>query len=132
MDEYTDLHFAASIGDIASVKSLLQQDCDLNAFDDVGFTPLHHAARAAQMEVIEVLLQAGADVNAHDESQIGNTPLGEIAGYCSYEIAKILVDNGADPMIKGWMQLSALDRAQDRKREEGKRVYDLLLKAKKP
>jgi len=75
------------------------------------------------------LLKAGADVNAHDEENIGDTPLGRIAGDCSLETAKILVEYGADPTISGWMQLSALDRAKARKRPEGRSVYELLCKA---
>jgi ankyrin repeat protein len=131
MEEFTDLHYAASNGDVSAVKTLLDQGRDLNAFDDVGFTPLHHAANNEHLEVVSLLLSAGADVNAHDEPHIGNNPIGEIAGKCSFEIAKILVDGGADPTIPGWMQLSALDRASERKGDEGQRVYALLCKAAK-
>ena len=34
---------------------------------------------------------------------------------------------GANPIIPGWMQLTALYRAGNRKEGEGKRVYKLLL-----
>jgi len=51
--------------------------------------------------------------------------LGEVAGYCSLDVAKVLVQHGANPRIAGWMGLSALDRAQERRREDG--VYDMLL-----
>jgi hypothetical protein len=46
-------------------------------------------------------------------------------------MAAILVEAGADPTIPGWMQSTALDRARDRKKEEGRRVYDLLLETAK-
>ena len=77
------------------------------------------------------MIQSGADVNAHDESRIGNTPLAEVAGNCSYEVANLLVEAGADPNIRGWMQLNALDRAAKRKRDNGPKVYQLLLNAAK-
>ena len=52
-------------------------------------------------------------------------------GFASDEMAAILVEAGADPTIPGWMQSTALDRARDRKKEEGRRVYDLLLETAK-
>ena len=128
MDDFSDLHFAASQGDLSAVKVLLAKGENVNAFDDIGFTPLHHAVKEEQLDVIYELLKSGADINAHDESQIGNTPLGEVAGHCSFKIAQLLVDHGADPTIEGWMQLSALDRARKRKKEEGLRVFELPTK----
>jgi ankyrin repeat protein len=78
------------------------------------------------MDVMKALIEAGADVNAHDERRIGNTPLGEIAGDCSFGVAKLLVDAGADPRIPGWMQLTALHKSAERKRPEGAQVHELL------
>jgi ankyrin repeat protein len=124
------LHIAAQDGDKQMVETLLEQGRNPNTFDDLGLTPLHLAAKAGHLEIVKCLVKSGADVNAHDESHIVNTPLGEIAGNCSYEMAKLLLDLGANPTIKGWMQLSALDRAKDRKRNEGRRVYELLLLSK--
>ena len=127
--ESTELHDAANCGDDMAVKALLEQGGNPNAFDDMAFTPLHHAVQNGRFEIVALLLQAGADVNAHDEERIGDTPLGYVAGNCSLEMAQALVSGGADPTIRGWMQLSALDRAKERKREEGQRVYALLCKA---
>jgi len=124
-----DLHYAAAQGDTAAVRALLAEGHDPNAFDDLSFTPLHHAADKAHLEIIQLLLQAGADINSHDEARIGDTPLGHVAGKCSLAVAQSLVAAGADPKIRGWMQLCALDRARDRKKEEGLRVYELLCKA---
>ena len=123
------LHYAALQGDVAGVTTLLDQGVDPNAFDDMAFTPLHHAADKEHLQAVTVLLQRGADVNAHDESRIGDSPLGQVAGHCSLAMAQLLIDAGADPSIRGWMQLSALDRASERKRPEGRQVYDLLCKA---
>ncbi len=121
-----DLHYAAAEGDVGAVKTLLAQGRDPNAFDELSFTPLHHAAVNEHLNIIELLLQAGADVNAHDESRIGDTPLGHVAGNCSLAVAETLLAAGADPTIRGWMQLSALDRAGKRQKDEGRRVYELL------
>lgn len=124
--EQEQLHDAAQSGDIEQCKRLLNEGQQPNAFDELGLTPLHYAAQGQHLEVMKLLIDSGADVNAHDERVIGNTPLGEVAGNCSFKVAKLLVDSGADPTIPGWMQLTALHRAQQRKRPEGLRVYQLL------
>ena len=122
------LHFAAQDGDLERVKDLVNQGFEVNAFDEtLSLTPLHYAVRNEYIEVARYLLSVGADVNAHDEKRIGETPLGDIAANCSYEIAELLVSAGANPTIPGGMQISALLRACDRKKEEGRRVYELLL-----
>ena len=125
------LHLAAQDGDIEEVSRLLNDGWQPNLFDDLGKTPLHYAAEHGHLEIMRLLLTSGADVNAHDERVIGNTPLREVAGSCSFEVAKILVDAGADPTIPGWMQLTALHQARERKRPEGLRVRELLEDAAK-
>jgi ankyrin repeat protein len=124
-----DLHDAAQSGDIEEVKKLLAAGYQPNEFDDLGKTPLHYAAEGQYLEVMKLLIDSGARVNAHDERVIGNTPLREVAGNCSFEVAKLLIDAGADPTIPGWMQLTALHKAGNRKRPEGLRVFQLLEQA---
>jgi len=122
----SDLHFAAQDGDMTRVRQLLAEGRSPNAFDELSKTPLHYAAEKGHMDIMRVLLEAGADVNAHEEARIGNTPLRDIADECSLAVATFLVDAGADPRIPGWMQLTALHKAEKRKDEEGRRVYALL------
>lgn len=124
--ESQELHYAVQDGDVASVRRLIASELPLDEFDEIGRTPLHYAVVAESVEIAALLLDAGADVNAHDEAHAGNTPLAEVAGRCSSEIAEVLIVNGADPTIPGWMQLSALDRASGRKRPEGRRVFEML------
>jgi len=122
-----DLYFYTQEGNVKRVKKLLGDGCPVNQFDNLGNTPLHCAAQSEHIEVMRFLLDAGADVNAQDQSVAGNTPLGNVAGSCSIEVAEILIDAGADPTITGWMGMSALDRAEKRKKPEGKKIYELLL-----
>jgi ankyrin repeat protein len=129
--EREQLHFASGDGDLQAVKRLLQQGADPNAFDDLGWTPLIHAAKRGHLDVVRCLLAAGAKVDARDEARVGNTALAEVAAECSLEMAKALVEAGADPSIPGWMQLTALDRAKKRQRGDGPTVYRLLLNASK-
>jgi ankyrin repeat protein len=123
------LHAAAQNGDLERLRDLLARGCDLNAFDDLGKTPLHYAAAADRPEVVRYLLERGANVNAHHAPSIGNTPLRDVAENCSLRMATLLVDAGADPTIPGWMQLTALHKAEGRTRGDGPKVYALLLRA---
>jgi ankyrin repeat protein len=121
------LHFAAADGNLEKVKRLIEDGFDVNSFEeDLSFTPLHYAVIGAHLDVANYLILKGADVNAHDEERIGETPLDEVAASCSYEVAEALIKAGANPIIKGWMHITALDRASKRKKPEGRRVYELL------
>jgi len=126
------LHFAAEDGNLNKVKNLIDAGYDVNVLDEsMELTPLHYAVRAEKFKVAEYLLSIGANINAHVEEKAGETPLGNVAQTCSYEMAEFLIKNGANPVIPGWMQLTAIDRSKKRKKEEGQRVYELLLKTAK-
>ena len=121
-----ELHLAASQGNLGLMRTLIQAGHAVNAFDEMGLTPLHHAVDYGRVEDIRLLLENGADVNARDVANHGNTALGEWAGECSVEVARILVEAGADPTIRGWMELSAVDRAEGRHDDEGPVIRQLL------
>lgn len=130
-DNSADIHHAALVGDVAAVSKIIELGAQINAFDEIGYTPLLYAARNEHLEVVKLLIQAGVQIDAHDESRIGNTALGEIAGFCSYEMAKILIQAGANPTIRGWMQLSAIDRAKERTDANREPILRLLHDAAK-
>jgi ankyrin repeat protein len=132
--EREQLHRAAQAGDLPAVEELLDREYPINAFDELGKTPLHYAVLAEHFPVVDYLLRRGTDINARDERVIGDTPLGEAASTCSLAMARRLVAAGADPTVRGWMQLNAVDRAKRRKKEEGiggvgQAVYELLREA---
>lgn len=120
------LHSAAQDGDLEKVEKLLKAKYPVNRFDELGKTPLHYAVAGEHFAVVEVLIRAGANVNAHDERTIGNTPLADCAKTCSFQMAQRLIRAGADPTIQGWMWLNAIHRAQERRDEEGKKVFEFL------
>jgi ankyrin repeat protein len=123
------LHTAAEDGNLAAVKSLVAEGRDVNATDSgLAMTPLHYAAAAEHLDVVRFLISCGANVNAIDKATAGNTPLGHIAQECSVAMAKTLLDAGANPLIPGMMQVTPLQRAERRKRPEGRQVYELMLK----
>jgi ankyrin repeat protein len=92
---------------------------------------LHYAAKENQIHLVRYLIEAGADVNANEEEKIGKTILSYVVANCSFEMAKTLVDAGADPAIPGWMHLTALDYSMERKKPEGQKVHQLLVEAAK-
>jgi ankyrin repeat protein len=124
-----DLRFAAADGDVSRVERLLKEGAAPNGVDELGLTALHYAARGEHLAVVTLLIAYGADVNAHDHANIGNTPICTIAATCSLQMARLLIDAGANPTIRGWMQRNALDQSRGRKRGEGPQVHDLLVKA---
>ena len=50
----------------------------------------------------------------------------ERAQIVHHRFAAFLIDCRADPRIPGWMQLTAVRKAEGRKDQEGQRVYALL------
>ena len=124
------LHFAAQDGELGRVENLIAAGYDVNAFDEgMRYTPLHYAVKGEFFAVTRYLISCGANVNAHDEARIGETPLGAASPECSFEMAELLIEAGADPSITGWMGITAVHRAKDRKDNDGQRVFDLLSKA---
>jgi ankyrin repeat protein len=87
--------------------------------------------RPQPQDAAEFLIEAGANVNANEEEKAGDTPLAAVAETCSLAMARILVEAGADPTIPGWMQLTALDRAERRNDPDAAAIQELLQGAAK-
>jgi len=88
------LHEAAKEGDLAKVKSLIEEGSDVNAGDEKGFTPLHFAAYGGYKEVAELLTLKGANVNAAEIT--GATPLHYAARKGYKDVAELLILKGAN------------------------------------
>ncbi len=59
---------ATKRGDVAAVRSLLEEGADPNVAQGDGLTALHLAAQEGNIEIAEVLLGAGAMVEAQTRS----------------------------------------------------------------
>ncbi|MBO9492598.1 ankyrin repeat domain-containing protein [Thalassotalea sp. G20_0] len=88
-DSNFNLLDAASHGDLASVKALLEKGADIESVDQAGRTPLFLAVMLENPEVFNVLLGSGASINARDYS--GETLLHQAV---SQEAVKLLLDRG--------------------------------------
>ena len=63
------------------------------------------------LAIVELLVERGLDVNAQNCD--GNTPLHLAMSPFQREVAKYLVDSGADPEIKNWKGISPHKMVQD-------------------
>ncbi len=83
------------------VGILVENGADVNSRDDLfGATPLISASiHKGNITILEILVDAGAEIDAKDDFE--RTPLIYAAGFGDAEMIKFLLDNGADPDIKG-------------------------------
>jgi len=65
------------VGDIKSLRVLLQHNADINVPNEDGLTPLHAALEARKLKLAKELINAGADINKPDSW--GVTPLHLVA-----------------------------------------------------
>jgi hypothetical protein len=97
----TDIYFAAAVGDIARLQTILAGDPSLvnkrSDNNDVlfgGGTPLQVAAYADRLDAVKFLLDHGA--NVHDRSEWKNTEAVEKAAWTgAADVVEYLLDHGA-------------------------------------
>jgi ankyrin repeat protein len=110
-DGRTPLMRAVSSDKMEIVDLLIENGADVDAQDNGGFAPLHFAAQDFRVAAAKSLLRKGAQVNLSDK--YGNTPLWR-AVFDSRgrgELIKLLLEFGADPLIKNKSGISPLDLA---------------------
>ena len=118
----TPLHWPAHNGYIEIVRLLLKHGADPNAHEInwIGGTPLHWASER-HVDIVSVLIQSGARVNERVEhpgsDHLGGTPLIWCARQRddSADVAKKLLNSGADPNVTDAKGKTAKDWAAERK-----------------
>jgi ankyrin repeat protein len=92
-----DIFEACAAGAAARVEQLLDQDPGLlNAFAADGFQPLGLASFFGHSNLVKLLLERGAEPSTPSRNGMGVTPLHSAAAGRHLEIARLLVDAGAD------------------------------------
>jgi ankyrin repeat protein len=105
-DPVLDVFDAASLGDVDRLRELLDADpSSSTAYSADGFTALHFPAFFGGVECARVLVERGADVDAHGRGWMTGTPLNSAAAGRHADVARLLLDRGADPNARqgsGW------------------------------
>ena len=102
----TPLMLAAINNQLELAKVLIERGADVNK---PGWTPLHYAATRGHREMMRLLLDHEAYIDS--ESANGTTPLMMAAYYASPLAVKLLLEEGADPVLVNHGNASALDMA---------------------
>jgi len=105
------------------IEALVQAGADLNKQDVWSLSPLHHASMRGNIRVVEFLTkQSGVQVDIQDKQE--STPLHLAATYGNSEVARILLEAGADCKMLDYQHQNALHRAA----KEGKiKVVEIIM-----
>ena len=115
IDAQVGIFAAAAKGQTDELRSLVEKDPALvNAHSPDGFTPLGLAAFFGHAETVEALLAAGAEVNLASRESMKMPPLGSAMAVQRNDIARTLIEHGADVNGKAVNDLTALHTAAAR------------------
>ena len=106
MADETALMLAANANDLASANLLIEAGASVNR---PKWTPLHYAASKGHTAMMRLLIENDAYIDA--ESPNGTTPLMMAAYYASPNAVKLVLEEGADPLLRNQDGQTALDMA---------------------
>ncbi|KXS21307.1 ankyrin [Gonapodya prolifera JEL478] len=110
---------ACDKGSKAVVQALLDLGCDADAPDADGYTVLARAARHGHIAIVRYLVRRGVSVDGPDGAK---RPLQEAVRNHHANVAKVLLQGGADPEMKDCYGVSALDVAEELHLDKMKRM----------
>lgn len=97
--------------DIDLLMLLIESGADIFEFDDEGVSIFDMSITYNNIDIVKYILEQGIDVNA-TQRRSRFTPLMAAAAYGRAEIAKILIEHGADKNMREEKGFSATDFAR--------------------
>ena len=88
------MYAAAILGDIQTIKKLINEGLDINKLTETGKAPLHLTATYGHKKATEYLLVSGANINCKDDT--GSSPLFSAVRTAHKEIVELLISNSAN------------------------------------
>jgi ankyrin repeat protein len=95
-----DIFETAALGTPAQLEALLTDPAALAGRSAFGWTLLHLSAFGGNAATTELLLKKGAAIESRAKSRFRNTPLQTALLSGQYATAKILLDHGADALVR--------------------------------
>jgi len=118
---------ACGVGDAAEIARQLKRDPKLaTTWTPWGWSALHLAAFSGVPEAVQLVIDRGAAVNARSRTKFKNTPLQTALLAGQLATAKLLLDRGADPLVRQAHGFTPLQEAALMGRRD---LVDLLLAA---
>ena len=117
----TPLMYLALVGQTARAQALIKRGAQVNR---LGWTPLHYAASTGHPETVRMLIANKAIVDA--PSPDGTTPLMMAAYIGSEQVARLLLDAGAEVTTRNLQKQDAADWARLKKHDALAQKLDKL------
>jgi len=124
------LMMAALKGQLPQARRLIERRAEINK---PGWTPLHYAASnpsGTSTDMVRLLLEHFAYIDADSPNK--STPLMMAARYGTDAVVKLLLEEGADPLLRNQQGLSAIDFARAAGRPVAEKLIAAQVRAKRP
>jgi ankyrin repeat protein len=116
---------ACLVGDAGEVTRQLDKDPTLAvSWSPIGWSALHFAAFSGDTASVELLLARGAEINTHSKNKFRNSPLQVALLPGQYETARLLLERGADVLVRQGEGFAPIHEAALLGRQD---LVDLLL-----
>jgi ankyrin repeat protein len=97
---HLDIFETAALGTASRLEAMLTDADTVNRRNHFGWTLLHMSAFGGNVATTELLLKKGAAIDARAGSKFRNTPLQTALLSNQYATAKILLERGADVLVR--------------------------------